>query len=380
MDVKELKQTLPTLSRSELESLRDDLECMLSTESAGSFEHVIDDRRFSAGAQCPHCQGIHVSRDGKVRGKQRYICMDCHKTFGSTTNSIVAYTKKDLSVWQEYIRCMVNRLPLRACAERCDITLDTAFNWRHKILQALAAVDHEPLSGIVEADETYFPDNFKGNRNAIRNMKKNPGNQSDDHDVSNNTPAYKQHRESGHKHSRGKSTSKRGLSRQKICVPCAIDRNGRVRGLAAGRGKVKTEYLHTAYDGHIAGSSTLVTDKDASDRNFAAANRLALVQLEAKTASRKGLYNLQKANNLHGQLKQFVDNFKNVATKHLDNYIMWLSWNIEHRGMTAKAAAEEIMRCAFGSFYRIRSSEISQKSALPFESKVDTKIQYCIRT
>ena len=53
---------------------------------------------------------------------------------------------------------------------------------------------------------------------------------------------------------------------------------------------------------------------------------------------------------------------------------------LEHRGMTAKAAAEEIMRCAFGSFYRIRSSEISQKSALPFESKVDTKIQYCIRT
>ena len=45
---------------------------------------------------------------------------------------------------------------------------------------------------------------------------------------------------------------------------------------------------------------------------------------------------------LHGQLKNFVGNFKNVSTKHLNNYVVWLGWNVENRGMTVRATAESI--------------------------------------
>lgn len=70
------------------------------------------------------------------------------------------------------------------------------------------------------------------------------------------------------------------------------------------------------------------------------------------------MYNLQRANNLHGQLKQFVANFKNVSTKHLNNYVVWSGWNVENKGMTVGATAERILRRAGAAFYRTRCVDI----------------------
>ncbi len=53
------------------------------------------------------------------------------------TNSIVWY-KKDLSVWEQYIDCMMmNGLSIRKTAVACGIHRNTTFLWRHKILDAL---------------------------------------------------------------------------------------------------------------------------------------------------------------------------------------------------------------------------------------------------
>lgn len=37
----------------------------------------------------------------------------------------------------------------------------------------------------------------------------------------------------------------------------------------------------------------------------------------------KGLYHIQNVNGLHARLKQFINRFKGVATKYLDNYLAW---------------------------------------------------------
>lgn len=37
----------------------------------------------------------------------------------------------------------------------------------------------------------------------------------------------------------------------------------------------------------------------------------------------KGLYHIQNVNGLHSRLKHWVDRFKGVATKYLDNYLAW---------------------------------------------------------
>ena len=59
---------------------------------------------------------------------------------------------------------MMNGFTVRKSAEICGINKDTAFIWRHKILDALQNMASDvKLDGIVEADETFFAISFKGN-------------------------------------------------------------------------------------------------------------------------------------------------------------------------------------------------------------------------
>lgn len=99
--------------------------------------------------ECPHCKSTYFVKNGKIQGRQRFICMDCHKTFAQTNNTILYGVKKDLSVWQKYIHCMIEKYSLRKTAEICGISLPTAFTWRHKILDTLQAMQDEvKLDGV----------------------------------------------------------------------------------------------------------------------------------------------------------------------------------------------------------------------------------------
>jgi transposase-like protein len=358
---------IENLSILELENLQIKIDQNLNRQYSSNYSQFSENPRLHAGVECPHCHSKHVSRNGKHNEKQRYICVNCEKTFGLTTNSILAWTKKSPSVWFKYSKCMINGFSLRKSAIECGINIQTAFNWRHKILQALTVREETTLSGIIESDETYFPDNFKGNCNAGIHLTRQSTDKMQKINIpAVKIPAYKTFRESGHRHSRGKDSSKRGLSKQKVCVPCAIDRKGKIYGKVVGLGKVSEEFLHKAYDHHIEQESTLVTDKDASAKKFAKKNNLELIQLNSKTESRKGLYNLQHVNNLHSQLKTFVANFKNVSTKHLDNYVVWLGWTMGHKGMNVQTTAEKLLQTATSVYYHINCAQICKKPAYPF--------------
>lgn len=56
----------------------------------------------------------------------------------------------------------MNKFSIRECAEVCNISTQTAFNWRHKVLDALQNMQSEAhLKGVVEADETFFALSYK---------------------------------------------------------------------------------------------------------------------------------------------------------------------------------------------------------------------------
>jgi len=184
-------------------------------------------------------------------GKQRYLCKVCDKSFVSNTNSITSGTKKGLYVWMKYIECMINGLPLRESAFICKIHRNTAFMWRHKVLVALQKITEDiNLSGIVEADETFFPVSYKGN-----------------------------HKKSSFKlprivHKRGKSIHTRGLSYEQVCVPCALDRNGNSISKISNLVRIKTKDLHYVFDGKIEEKATLCTDRMNSYVRFANSNKI----------------------------------------------------------------------------------------------------------
>ncbi len=94
-------------------------------------------------------------------------------------------------------------------AIRCGIAVSTAFRWRHRFLAGIGTTSKK-LTGIVEADETFFLESHKGDRVWTRALEgKSPEEQ----------PERK-----ARKHA-GKAT-KRGLSSEQVPVLIAADRSG----------------------------------------------------------------------------------------------------------------------------------------------------------
>lgn len=86
------------------------------------LEEFVTSERFAKGRVCPHCGCVHVVRNGKrPDGIQKYLCRDCGKSFVITSNTIVSGTRKELSVWESYISCMMQGLSIRKTAEICGI-------------------------------------------------------------------------------------------------------------------------------------------------------------------------------------------------------------------------------------------------------------------
>ena len=102
------------------------------------MDEFIERIRFSDGRFCPKCHVQSVIRHGHQKdGTQRYYCKNCKKTFVITSNSIVSGTRFPLRTWEQFIDCMLNGYSVRKSADICGIHKNTAFVWRHKVLDAL---------------------------------------------------------------------------------------------------------------------------------------------------------------------------------------------------------------------------------------------------
>ena len=149
--IKDILDKIDKLSPADQERLKTILFSKTFTKSI-SIEEFVTKERFANGRVCPVCGATHVVRNGKRKdGTQKYICKDCGKSFVITTNSIVSGTRKDLNVWIKYVDCLLNGFSVRKAAEECGIHRNTAFAWRHKILDALQNMANDViLDGIVE--------------------------------------------------------------------------------------------------------------------------------------------------------------------------------------------------------------------------------------
>lgn len=174
---------------------------------------TIRETRFSEGIGCVHCGSVKVKRNGKYRGRQRYFCHDCGKLFNDLTNTPVSGSRY-IGKWSKYFRMMVEGYSLPKIAEELKLHISTCFYWRHKILFALRSLGFQGLKGIVESDETFFKESFKGRKVEGREPKE-----------------------------RGGRDPKRGISGLKITVVVAQDRNGQVVVQKAGRGRVRAEEI-----------------------------------------------------------------------------------------------------------------------------------------
>src|SRR5271156_2759048 len=110
---------------------------------------------------CPHCAGREIVGWGRSDGLLRFRCKSCGRTFNALTKTPMAHLRKK-ERWLEQARAMIEGKSLAKAAELCGVHPTTAFRWRHRFLRAPADDKPRTLSGIVEADETFILESFKG--------------------------------------------------------------------------------------------------------------------------------------------------------------------------------------------------------------------------
>ena len=284
-----LKQLFNNLSDKEKQTFISEIS------SQNTLKIVIEPKEVT---HCPHCESTHFVKNGTKCGNQRYLCRDCKKSFVEQTGTILYNSQKDIEVWEMYIHCMIEKYPLRKCAKICGINLATAFAWRHKILDALQNMMEEvELDGVVQADETFTAISYKGNHKSFKLPR----------------PSYK----------RGTRATLRGLSKEKVCVPCAVNLNGMSVAKISNLGKPSLKDLQKVLDGKIAKDSVFVTDSLRPYQKLSLDMDLNHIRIATNKRS-KGLFNIQTVNSYHSRLKDLIiHRFKGVATKYLNNYLVY---------------------------------------------------------
>lgn len=272
---------------------------------------------------CPHCASNKVHKRGMQSGVQMYKCIGCSKWFSSTTGTPLWDIKKK-GKWQSYLNCMQQNMPIKKIAKEIGISIQTSFDWRHKILSVLAVHTPIALSGRVECDELELPISNKGDRNLTRQPRKRS------------------------------SDFKRNLKTKEVTtvqVITAVDETNQTYFKAIETKRITAKQLSKTVGKKLAKNVTLITDKHPSYIPFAKSKPSIThktVKANEHVDKTDKRVNLQKVNNTHKQLRQFLDKFNGVSTKYLQNYLNWFAY-----GKNMEQAANQLKQW----FYAIITSE-----------------------
>lgn len=297
----EIKNLFNTLSVSEQNSLLGDLliEQELQGKVLQEAQEAVSEKRKNK--PCPHCSSKKVYKRGKQRGVQMYKCNECNKWYSETTGTPL-YDIKLKNKWQSYLNLMEQGVPIKKIATRLEISIQTSFDWRHKILSSLSDFVPEELSEEVECDELELALSEKGNKNLDRKPRQ-----------------------------RG-TDFKRNQGKEKVTtvqVVTAVERNGEKYLKAVETKRLSKKDIEKVFEDRLAKNTTLITDKHPSFRAYAKDNPsikhkalLAKDHVDKKDSS----IHLQKVNNTHKQLREFLKPFNGVSSKYLQNYLNWYAY------------------------------------------------------
>lgn len=183
---------------------------------------------------------------------------------------------------------------MRRAAKACGISKNTVFRWLHRFLALAAghAAQHE--NGIIEADETFFLESFKGQRQLPRAPRQ-----------------------------RGRVSVTRGTEPDKIPVLVVRDRSGQTAEFQLG--KLDAVHVQQALGPLFDSDTVLCTDRAAVYAAFARSTGVThqVVQARPGRRVREGTFHIQNINAYHSRLKNWMARFYGVATRFLPNYPDW---------------------------------------------------------
>ena len=187
---------------------------------------------------------------------------------------------------------MIEGLSIRRATKKCEVHRTTSFRWHHRFLRTLKDRKDLSLKGIVEADETFFLELFKGARKFSRGARK-----------------------------RGGKAAKRDLSREQIPVLIARDRHGeKTDGVLRDLSEFAVTKVLIPVD---AKDAVLFADGNKAYQALANLEKIKHVRLIGAKGCRvvDKVYHIQNVNAYDSRLKGWMQRFSGVATKYLPNYL-----------------------------------------------------------
>lgn len=248
-----------------------------------------------APTACPHCAApaAQLAPWGWSRGLRRYRCRACRRTCNALTATPLARLRR-VACWQGYAQALIEGVSVRAAARRCGISKNTAFRWRHRFLAQAAQHRDTRETGIVEADETFFLESFKGQRHLPRPPRQ-----------------------------RGGVGKTRGTGPEQIPVMVVRDREGHTADFLLR--KLDARHVREALKPLVDQESVLCTDGASVYLAFARRCGITHQVVHAKPGQRvrEGAFHIQNVNAYHSRLKGWMRRFHGVATRYLVNYLGW---------------------------------------------------------
>lgn len=246
--------------------------------------------------RCPNCNADHVTIHGKYKNRNRYICKGCGKTFTGQTGTPLHNIKKT-DKFLDFIDLTMGSvayLSLKEISKKIGISIQTAFEWRHKLLLSLK-IDSDKFSEVTEIDDVWF--------------------------------LYSQMGRKGLKYSRkrGGAKNKQGDNDFQAKVLITADRKRHIDMSLIRIGRMNKEDIVRTVGDKFHENTILVSDKHSSISAFANDLGIKHKTFKAKDHTLDQEYHVQYVNYLAGRLKSVINHqLRGVSTKYLQNYINWI--------------------------------------------------------
>lgn len=272
---------------------------------------------------CPHCGSRDVVHWGKASDLPRYRCKGCRRTFNALTKTPLAHLRKK-DKWVAQAGAMIDGVSTSKAAKRCDVDYKTAFRWRHRFLDSLSGDKPRALSGIVEGDETFILESFKGKRSGISRAARK----------------------------RGGKPAKCGISAEQIPVIVARDRHGATTDAVLP--KLNRVSITAALGGVVTPVNEFCCDGGSAIVAFArkAGIPTHILPAPGKPNPQAPDFHINNVNAYHSRLKEWMRRFHGVATKNLPNYLGWRR-TLEALGQQATPAALILGAIGLGPYQQI---------------------------
>ena len=313
MDAAELKRWLASVARLTPAQKAELLNALSARDDEAEVGRLVDSR-LARLPVCPHCGGTRIVRNGSASGLQRYKCRACQRTFNALSKTPLARLRMKAK-WLQQEDVLARGLIIRLASAELGVAPSTAFRWRHRFLQLAQPVKAPALTGVVEADETFFLRSSKGQR---------PG----------RTPRK-----------RGGRASRKDRGEDLIPVLVARDRSGATADFLLEA--VSKDCLSEVLKPRVNADAILCTDGSAA---MAATAKELGVHHEAMNLSAgervRGPWHIQNVNAYHGRLKGWMHRFRGVATSYLESYLGW--FRALDRSSRSRNQGPPMLRLALG--------------------------------